>query len=119
MLKKILSMKVAVVLLFVFGVVIGVATFIENDYGTQTARSLIYSARWFEAFLLFFIIVLIYNMLKFKSYKKAKWSTFLFHGSFLIIGIGAALTRYVGFEGIMHIREGSTASTMVSDVKIL
>jgi cytochrome c-type biogenesis protein CcsB len=118
MLKKILSMKVAVGLLFVFGVVIGVATFIENDYGTQTARSLIYSARWFEAFLLFFIIVLIYNMVKFKSYKKAKWSTFVFHASFLIIGIGAALTRYVGFEGIMHIREGSTSSSMVSDVKI-
>ena len=119
MLKKILSMKVAVVLLFIFGVVIGVATFIENDYGTQTARALIYSARWFELFLLFFIIVLIYNMLKYKSHKKAKLSAFIFHASFLIIGIGAALTRYVGFEGVMHIREGSTVSTMVSDVKVL
>ena len=112
-------MKVAVVLLFMFGAIIGIGTFIENDYGTQTARSLIYSAQWFEAFLLFFIIVLMYNMVKFKSYKKAKWSVFLFHSSFLIIGIGAVLTRYVGFEGIMHIREGSTASRMVSDVKIL
>ena len=77
MLKKILSMKVAVGLLFVFGVVIGVATFIENDYGTQTARSLIYSARWFEAFLLFFIIVLIYNMVNFKSYKKIPRTEYL------------------------------------------
>ena len=112
-------MKVAVGLLFIFGVVIGVATFVENDYGTQTARALVYSARWFEAFLLFFIIVLMYNMLKYKSYKKAKLSAFIFHSSFLIIGIGAALTRYVGFEGVMHIREGSTVSTMVSDVKVL
>lgn len=119
MLKNILSMKVAVVLLFLFGVVIGIATFIENDYGTQTARALIYSARWFEIFLLFFIIVLAYNMSKYKSYKKAKLSTFIFHASFLVIGIGAALTRYVGFEGVMHIREGNTASTMVSDVKVL
>ena len=112
-------MKVAVGLLFVFGVVIGIATFIENDYGTQTARALVYSAHWFEAFLLFFIIVLMYNMSKYKSYKKAKLSAFIFHSSFLVIGIGAALTRYVGFEGVMHIREGSTSSTMVSDVKVL
>ena len=119
MLKKILSMKVAVMLLFLFGVAIGIATFIENDYGTQTARALIYSARWFEVFLLFFLVVIIYNMFKYKSYKKAKLSTFVFHTSFIIIGIGAGLTRYVGFEGIMHIREGSTSSTMVSDIKVL
>jgi len=112
-------MKVAVVLLFIFGVVIGVATFIENDYGTQTARALIYSARWFELFLLFFTVVLIYNMFRYKSHKKAKLSIFIFHASFVIIALGAALTRYVGFEGVMHIREGSTVSTMVSDVKIL
>ncbi len=112
-------MRVAAMLLFIFGVVIGVATFIENDYGTQTAKALIYSARWFEAFLLFFIIVLLYNIFKYKSYKKGKWSIFIFHTSFLIIAIGAAMTRYIGYEGIMHIREGESSSTMVSDVKVL
>ncbi len=62
MLKKIFSMGVAVATLVIFGVVIGVATFIENDYGTQTARALIYSAKWFEIFLLFFTLTLIYNL---------------------------------------------------------
>ncbi len=119
MLKTVLSMRVATALLFIFGVVIGVATFIENDYGTQTARAVIYSAKWFEIFLLFFLIVLVYNIVKYKSYKKPKWSIFIFHLSFLIVGIGAALTRYVGYEGIMHIREGQSTNTMVSDVKIL
>ena len=33
---------------------------------------------------------------------------------FLIILIGAALTRFVGFEGSMHIREGDSVSTMLS-----
>ena len=47
MLKTILSMRVAVIVLFLFGAIIGLATFIENDYGTQTARALIYSAKWF------------------------------------------------------------------------
>lgn len=112
-------MRVAVVVLFLFGVVIGLATFIENDYGTQTARALIYSAQWFEFFLLFFILVLLYNIVRYKSYKKAKLSVFVFHIAFLVIGIGAAITRYIGYEGVMHIREGASSSTMVSDVKVL
>ena len=118
MFKYIFSMKVAVWLLFLFGVIVGTATFIENDYGTQTARALIYNARWFEVFLLYFILMLIYNILKYKSHK-TKMSVFIFHISFLVIAIGAAMTRYIGYEGVMPIREGMSANTMVSSEKIL
>ena len=118
MLKKIFSMKVAVLVLFLFGAIIGGATFIENDYGTQTARALVYSSRWFEFFLLYFILLLVYNMFKYKSYK-TKPSVFIFHMAFLVIAIGAGITRYVGYEGVMHIREGHTANTITSDIKVL
>ena len=111
-------MKVATWLLFLFGVIIGIATFIENDYGTQTAKALVYNARWFEFFLLYFILLLIYNIIKYKSYKN-KMSVFIFHFSFFIIALGALVTRYVGYEGIMNIREGQSSSTMVSDIKVL
>ena len=33
--KTIFSMKMAVIMLFLFGAIVGGATFIENDYGTQ------------------------------------------------------------------------------------
>ena len=112
-------MKVAALLLFLFGAIIGAATFIENDYGTQTARALIYSAKWFEVFLLYFILMLVYNIFKYKSYKTGKWSVFVFHMAFLVIAVGALITRYVGYEGIMQIREGESSSKMVSDVKVL
>jgi len=118
MLKHILSMKMAVVVLFLFGVITGTATFIENDYGTQTAQALIYKAKWFEIFLAYFVAILVYQIVKYKSYKK-KFSIFLFHFSFFIIAIGALTTRYIGYEGIMHIREGQESHTMVSDVKTL
>jgi len=116
--KKLFSMKVAVWLLFLFGVIIGIATFIENDYGTETAKALVYNARWFEFFLLYFILIIIYNIIKYKSYKN-KMSVFIFHMAFLVIAIGALITRYVGYEGIMNIREGQSSSTMVSNVKVL
>ena len=112
-------MKVATLLLFLFGAIIGTATFIENDYGTQTAKALIYSAKWFEVFLFYFILILVYNIVKYKSYKTGKWSVFIFHMAFLVIAIGALITRYVGYEGVMQIREGESSSRMVSDVKVL
>ncbi|TNF43870.1 MAG: cytochrome C biogenesis protein [Epsilonproteobacteria bacterium] len=116
--KYIFSMKMAVFMLFAFGVLVGAATFIENDYGTQTARALIYKAQWFEVFLAYFTAILVYNIIKYKSYK-TKPAVFLFHFSFLVVALGALITRYVGYEGIMHIREGASSNTMVSDVKIL
>jgi cytochrome c-type biogenesis protein CcsB len=111
-------MKMAVFMLFAFAVIAGAGTFIENDFGTQTARALIYKAQWFEVFLGYFTLIVVYNIIKFKTYK-SKPSVFLFHFSFLIIAIGALVTRYVGYEGIMHIREGQSINKMVSDAKIL
>jgi cytochrome c-type biogenesis protein CcsB len=111
-------MKMAVLVLFIFGAAVGIATFIENDYGTQTAQALIYKAKWFELFLAYFTAILVYNIFKYRSYK-TKPAVFLFHFAFFIIAIGALITRYIGYEGIMHIREGETTNLMVSDVKVL
>jgi len=116
--KTLFSMKMAVLMLFLFGVLVGAATFIENDYGTQTAQALIYKTRWFEIFLGYFTAILVYNIFRYKSYK-SRFPVFLFHLAFLVIAIGAAITRYVGYEGIMHIREGQSSHTMVSDYKAL
>lgn len=116
--KQLFSMKMAVLMLFLFAVIIGAGTFIENDYGTQTARALIYKAKWFELFLAYFTAILVYNIFKYKTYK-TKMPVFLFHMAFLVIAIGALVTRYVGYEGVMSIREGATSNTMLSDIKNL
>jgi len=118
MLKYLFSMKVAALTLFLFAAIIGGATFIENDYGPQTARALIYNSGWFEFFLLYFVAILLYNMFKYKSYK-SKPSIFLFHFAFLVIAIGSLITRYVGYEGVMHIREGHIAKSITSSDKVL
>ncbi len=111
----ILSMQSAVVLMLVFALSIAVATFIENDYGTQTAKALVYNARWFEFLLLLLALNLIANIVRFKMWRHGKRLVFLFHAAFLIVLIGAAITRYFGFEGVMHIREGGMSNEIVSD----
>jgi len=114
-LKNLLSIKSAIILMLIMAASIGVATFIENDYGTQTARALIYNARWFELLQLILAINLAYNIIRFRLFRKEKFFTGLFHAAFLIILVGAAVTRYFGYEGMMHIREGFQSSSIISD----
>ena len=108
------SMKTMAVLMSIFAFAIGYATFIENDYGTVTAKADIYNARWFEVLLGLLAMNLLLNIDKYKMYTLKKAPMFIFHAAFIVILIGAAITRYVGYEGTMHIREGESSSTMMS-----
>ncbi len=109
------SMLFTGILITVFGISIAYATFIENDYGTQTAKILIYNSLWFEILLFIMIINMVGSIMVNKLWGKKKWSMFLFHVAFIIILVGAAVTRYFGYEGSMHIREGASSSTLVSE----
>jgi len=108
------SMKIMAVLMSIFAFAIGYATFIENDYGTITAKADVYNARWFEVLMGVLTINLMLNIHKYKMYTLKKAPIFIFHVAFIIILVGAAITRYVGYEGTMHIREGAASSTMTS-----
>lgn len=108
------SMKTMALLMLTFAFSIGYATFVENDFGTVTAKAEIYNALWFEVLLGLLALNLTLNIINRKMYTLKKAPIFIFHLSFLVILLGAAITRFYGFEGIMHIREGMTASTMTS-----
>jgi cytochrome c-type biogenesis protein CcsB len=108
------SMKTMAALMLIFAVSIGYATFIENDFGSITAKADVYNARWFEILLALLSINLILNIINFNMARRAKILVFTFHAAFLIILVGAAVTRYVGFEGVMHIREGESSDILVS-----
>ncbi len=109
------SNRLTAVLFILFAAAMGVATFIENDYGTQTAKSLVYNARWFELIMVLFAINFFGNIFKYRLYKKEKWAVLMFHLAFLFILIGAGITRYIGFEGIMTINEGETTNEFLSE----
>ncbi|MCF8337964.1 MAG: cytochrome c biogenesis protein CcsA, partial [Bacteroidales bacterium] len=116
MLKKtgnfLFSIKLMGILILIFALAIGVATFIENDYSTATAQALVYDTLWFEILLLLLTLNLIGNFVINRLFKKSKFTIFLFHLAFIIILIGAAITRYLGFEGSMHIRENEKSNVV-------
>ena len=116
--KKILSfigsMKTMAILMLIFAFGIGYATIVENDFGTMTAKAEIYNAEWFEVLLGLLAINLIYNIVHMKMYTLKKAPIFIFHIAFLVILLGAAVTRFFGYEGTMHIREGMASSSILS-----
>ncbi|QTD39165.1 cytochrome c biogenesis protein ResB [Polaribacter batillariae] len=108
------SSKLALLLLLVFAISMAVATFVENDYGITTAWKLIYNAWWFEMVMLGLAISFLLNISKYKLLRKEKWPILLFHVSFIIILLGAAITRYTSDSGIMRIREGASSNVVIS-----
>ena len=109
------STRLMAVLFIIYAVAMGVGTFIENSYTTVTAREWIYDAWWFEVIMVFFVINFIGNIFRYKLLRKKKWTTLLLHLSFILILVGAWVTRYIGEEGIMPIREGEVENTMLSE----
>jgi len=117
--KGFFSMKMMSVGMIIFAVAIAAATFIESDYGTPASKIAVYNAIWFELLLLHLSIALIVNIVKYRMYEKGKLATLAFHFSFLLIIVGAALTRFVGFEGQMRIGEGETTNILYSSTPYL
>ena len=106
LLSSLFSMRWASVGLIVFLVAIGAATFIESIHGIQAAKISIYNAFWFEGLLLYLVLALVSNIFRYKMFTRAKIAMLSFHLSFIVILAGAAVTRYISFEGQMVIREG-------------
>ncbi len=98
-------MRMMAMAMVVFFLAIGTATFLESAYDIQTAKIIIYNALWFELLLTFLCINLIANIFTYKMYKRDKIAMLMFHIAFIVIIIGAGVTRFFGFEGMLLVRE--------------
>jgi cytochrome c-type biogenesis protein CcsB len=109
------SSRLMAVIIAIFAISIAVATFIENDFGSPTARAVIYNSWWFELMLWIGIVNLTGTIFMKRLYRREKFTIFMFHLAFLFILFGAAITRYTAFEGVMHIREGEASNEVISN----
>ncbi len=112
------STRLTAILFLVFAIAMAVGTFLDASEAkppSDYTRELIYNAWWFEAIMGMFVINFAGNIFRYQLYKKKKWATLMLHLSFILILIGAFVTRYIGFEGVMHIREGATSNYILSD----
>ncbi len=112
--EKLFGTRAAGLYILLFAAAIGIATFIENDFGTSAAQKLVFRTRWFEILLLLFSMSIVHNVIKFRFIPQKKWAVLTFHLSVLVILLGAGVTRYIGYEGMMHIREDATSNLFIS-----
>ena len=98
-----------------YALILAVATLVENSYGPAVAREFFYYAPWFILLQLLQAVNLLAMFLQGSYFKRISKGSLIFHGAFLFIWLGAAVTHYVGVTGIMHIREGETANSMMKE----
>jgi hypothetical protein len=118
-LKLLISPVFMGILFVLFALAMAVATFIENDFGSPAAYSLVYNTRWFELMLLLLAVNLVGQLIVFKLFKLERLPGALFHLSFLVMIIGSGITRYFGWEGSIHIRDGEEQNECFSNEKYI
>lgn len=119
--KMFCSIYTTIVLLVIYAVLCAAATFIEADaaYGIQAAQDMIYRTTLFNVVHFLLLLNLIAVFVYRKVWKSKKYYSIILHVSFIVILLGAALTRFFGFEGIVHIRENSSSNVIITDEEYL
>ncbi len=110
--KQFFSFYMTIALLAILAIGAAVATFIENDFGVETSKVLVYNSTWYEWALILTAVNMAGIIYRYKMWRNK--ARFILHLSFIVILIGAGLTRYFGYEGILHIREGQSSDRMIS-----
>nr|AOE07535.1 cytochrome C biogenesis protein [uncultured bacterium] len=93
----------------------GIGTFLESWYSTDAARIWVYNAWWFEAIMLLLMVNFMGNIKKYNLLSREKLSVLILHLSFIFILLGAFVTRYIGDEGVMPIRENNISDSYLSE----
>ena len=113
MYKILSSYKTMLLLLSILAIGAGIGTFIENDFGSLRAKEIVYFSFWYSLVLFLTAVNILLIVYKNKMYRvKARM---IFHISFVVILIGAALTHFMGIDGMMHIREGEQSNSISID----
>ena len=114
-----LSMGSAIVLMIIFAIASGAATIIESKTSTEAAWYYVYGASWFALIQLLLGINLTYNIFRYNLIDPKKLPSLIFHLGFIVILIGAGITRYLGFEADMHIREKTQSNIVTTKISYL
>ena len=108
------NMKITIALMAIYAIACGIATFIERDLGTLTARAVVYDAWWFDILHLWLAFSLVGSFICTKAWQRKKYASLLLHFSFVVIIFGAGITRFFGFEGQMPIEQNKSSNIIYS-----
>jgi len=112
------STRLMAVLFIAFAIAMATGTFLDASAETSPtpySKTLVYNTWWFEGIMVLFVINFAGNIFRYRLIQQKKWSTLLLHLSFVVILVGAGITRYTGFEGMLPIKEGESNNKILSE----
>ncbi len=112
LLDTFISTRMMATLLLIFAASIGAATFIEDIWDTEGAQRVVYHSWWFKTVILLLCVNFIGNIKRYRLFQLKKWSILLIHLGLIVTIVGAGITHYFGFEGIIRVKEGEVVSQM-------
>ena len=89
------SVKLTIILLFLFALAIAAATFAEVRWDTDGARALVYNAAWFELLLGLLVINLIFVLMANYPYRVHQIGYVITHVSFIVVLVSAGVPQQV------------------------
>ncbi len=105
--------SLAYILLCLYALILGIATYVESKEGTPFVQKWIYHSPAFIAFQGLIALSILLNILRSSYLRQGRYGVWLIHAALLVILGGALVTHLTGREGYMHLREGQTASYML------
>ena len=113
-LKRFLSSLVTtIVLLSIYAIGLGVATFIEKYQGTDVAKAMVYYSPIFFFLQALLVANFIAVLIRRKLLIRQRWGMVITHAAFIIILLGALVSHFFGEEGVLHLREGEKSDRIM------
>lgn len=112
MFRVLASVKLAVVLLVLLGVVLAVATIVEANHGRDFVRWYVYGRDWFIALLgLLGVNILSAALVRF-PWKRRHFAFLVAHAGLLVLLVGAIQTFLSGIDGSLSLEEGQVGDSI-------
>lgn len=105
-----------VVLLLLYAVALGVATFVENSYGTPVAREWFYNSWWMFVLQGLLGVDFVLMAWRMQLWGQRKWGVLVLHYGFVVVLAGAMTSHVMAREGIVHIRQGQSSDRLMDDL---
>lgn len=106
------SYRLMAILMALYIIAMTGATFFEAKTSTGQTLEAFYHSVWFLAIEALLIVNFVAIFFHKKLYRRKVYGVAVSHWAFVVILIGAFITHLDSEEGIMHIREGETSSTL-------
>lgn len=100
------SFRLTIVLMAALAVSLAAATLIENIYGTQVARDLVYHSPVLFVLLALLTVNFFAYAFRHGLITMHRVGLVLTHTALVVVMAGAVVTHFFGEEGVIHIREG-------------